>query len=646
MRHLRTGLLQVASALSRFGGLRQGLVVLLLGIALMDAQACSCAISSNDEQAFLNASLVFRARLLSSRELSTAEQQTGAGWARERTLRGRYLMLESFKGPATARVIEVDSPAGGSAACGFDDAPGSERLMVALGQSGSGYWSDLCVMQPRPELLQAHRAQRNDFQARVQAQPDDRALHLAYGKFLLQAQSLEPARQVFENLLQRGPAELEARLGLAQARLALGQQGQALADFEAVLAEQADNAAARRGRREALMRLGRYAELAREAGLDLQGYRAEPGEAGNFSGLDLRGARFQSARLRGFNFSAADLRGSDFRGAELDNCSFVGARLEGARFDAAAAPSERFPPAGSVTTMSGVDFSHSDLRQLNLSGLRLNQARFTQAKLQAVNLHQTQLSHSNWQDSQVEAVDLSGAQLDGADLRGARFSHSDLRGATFAGYSSDFFAMADLRGTDLSTARLDEVRWLPALIDCKTRFPAGLDLQALPLLPMWQGCEGTVPLTGLSDGFAYAPRERHSYPAYASRPGINFRHFAGRGMPMQGRKLAGYNVSDSDFSDSDFSHADLRDLAIDHSNFEGSDFRQANLQQARFWKVSLRGSDWRGADLRGALLLDLDLRATQLEGARFEGACYNANTLWPDGFQIRRSGLKRCETEP
>ena len=102
----------------------------------------------------------------------------------------------------------------------------------------------------------------------------------------------------------------------------------------------------------------------------------------------------------------------------------------------------------------------------------------------------------------------------------------------------------------------------------------------------------------------------------------------------------------ADFSDSDFSHADLRDLAIDHSNFEGSDFRQANLQQARFWKVSLRGSDWRGADLRGALLLDLDLRATQLEGARFEGACYNANTLWPDGFQIRRSGLKRCETTP
>ncbi|MCV2351387.1 pentapeptide repeat-containing protein [Paucibacter sp. Y2R2-4] len=614
-----------------------------LAIALAGtAQAASCSMEGGPEQQFLGASLLFRGKLIDQRELSEAERSKDPKRPSTRTLRGRYLLLESFKGPAAQAIITVDSPAGGDAAGGFNDAIGTERLMVALGQSGSGYWSDLCLWSPGPELLQKHQAERRDFEARIKTTPDDPALQQAYGSFLLRAQSFEQAAQVFDTLLQGWPAEIDARLGLAQARFGLGHHDQALGGFEAVLAEQRENAPALRGRSEALMRMGRYAELA-QPGLALQGYQAAQGEAGNFSGKDLRGAQFQSARLHSFDFSGADLRDSDFRDAKLDNSSFVGAKLDGARFAAAPSTADGAAPAGTVASLSGVDFSRSELRQLDLSRLRLSQARFVQARLQQVNLRQAQLSGSDWQGSQAEALDLSGAQLDGANLRGASFSHSDLRGVSFAGYSSEFFTMADLRGTDLSSARLDLVRWMPTLIDCHTRFPADLDLRTLPLLPLWQGCEGNPPLTGLSQGHPYAPRQRQTYPAYASRPGISFHHFAGQNMPMQDRNLAGYNVSDSDFSGSDFSRADLSDLAIDHSNFEGSDFRQANLQRARFWKVSLRGSDWRGADLRGAIFLDLDLRSTQLASARFEGACYNAATRWPAGFQARKAGLRRCE---
>lgn len=68
------------------------------------------------------------------------------------------------------------------------------------------------------------------------------------------------------------------------------------------------------------------------AGEDLSdGYFFE----GNFSEVNLRGAKLQRACLIGADFRWADLRGADFTGAYLGEATFYGANLKGADFTGA-----------------------------------------------------------------------------------------------------------------------------------------------------------------------------------------------------------------------------------------------------------------------------------------------------------------------
>ena len=113
-------------------------------------------------------------------------------------------------------------------------------------------------------------------------------------------------------------------------------------------------------------------------------------------------------------------------------------------------------------SLPGLQLAHADLRRTILieSDLR-------HAILVCASLEQAVLRKTDFRDS-----DLRQANMDGADLFRANLSGADLRDASLV---SAFLKCADLRGTDLSTARgLTESQIGDAFGDNRTRLPGGV----------------------------------------------------------------------------------------------------------------------------------------------------------------------------
>lgn len=118
--------------------------------------------------------------------------------------------------------------------------------------------------------------------------------------------------------------------------------------------------------------------------------------------------------------------------------------------------------------------------------------------------------------------------------------------------------------------------------------------------------------------------------------------------------LAGQNLVGLPLSGADFARADLTSANLSESDLSGANLARADLHGANLTRSQLRGAylgperipdapDTRGAnltdaDLTDANLTDADLRHADLSGANLTRATltnvfYDAQTLWPNGFQ-------------
>nr|WP_316639963.1 pentapeptide repeat-containing protein [uncultured Roseateles sp.] len=601
---------------------------LLLFASSLGAQACSCSFVSPDGY-FSKTSLAFSGRVIEVKAVTPCNDDRPSCGNRQ----ARFALIESIKGPMSQEV-EINYTEADGANCGRSFRVGETYTVSARGDRRQGFSSNACSgFLTGSALLATYQAERQRLAAGLAAKPDDHELLLAQGAFYLQAQEFDDAHDSFAQLLRANADDARALAGRGAARFGQQQFAEALQDFLAALLRQPNLREALQGRQAALIKLKRFDEVA-GPGLSLNGYVQAYRDAPiKLASADLKGSSLRAAQLQGADFSHADLRGSDFEGAKLMGVSFVSARLDGATFKATDLGGSDF----SAADLRGADFSHANLRSAKLGGAQLEGAIFRLA-----NFSQADLSNTRW-----EGHDLSGLAFEGADLRGAVFSHSSLNGARFKSIWPDFFPLLDLRGTDLSGASLDGVVWGPALVDCRTRFPADFDGRRHPLLPLWSDCPAGTPLpqTGLSAGYAYERPRPSYYPAYALTKGMVLHQVVSPRSAMQGLNLAGYRIADSQFDGSDFSQANLADLSLDQGSFESVNFGGANLQRARMWGTRLNGADFRQADLRGAIFLGLDLRKTQLAGARFENSCYGAGMRWPAGFKPEAAGIKPCPVQ-
>jgi uncharacterized protein YjbI with pentapeptide repeats len=54
--------------------------------------------------------------------------------------------------------------------------------------------------------------------------------------------------------------------------------------------------------------------------------------------------------------------------------------------------------------------------------------------------------------------------------------------------------------------------------------------------------------------------------------------------------------------------------------------------------VSFSGSSFIDASLAGARLYAVDFRGARLKGVKLDGVCFDAKTVWPDGFNAAAAG--------
>lgn len=119
-------------------------------------------------------------------------------------------------------------------------------------------------------------------------------------------------------------------------------------------------------------------------------------------------------------------------------------------------------------TLTGQNFSRSQLDHADLQGQDLHGADFSQADLTAANFTDADLRDTNFRGAALWFVNLHGARLAGADFSGAWMPGAKLHGV-------------DLRGASLAAAELRYARY-----DEQTLWPDGVDPQERGAKLPWQ----------------------------------------------------------------------------------------------------------------------------------------------------------------
>jgi uncharacterized protein YjbI with pentapeptide repeats len=189
----------------------------------------------------------------------------------------------------------------------------------------------------------------------------------------------------------------------------------------------------------------------------------------DFTGADLRGARFFNAHLERANFTYADLRDATFYGGYLDDANFSKANVQGTGFYNLIPTIDQLARADNwilakLEDWSSLGLSGDQKRRLLASDFR--GCDFSQFR-DSLSLRYAELGGFDLSKSVLRGVNVTRANLQGADLSGARLSQAD--------FSDAILDDADLRGADLSqTKGLTRIQISKAHMDAKTLLPGYL----------------------------------------------------------------------------------------------------------------------------------------------------------------------------
>jgi uncharacterized protein YjbI with pentapeptide repeats len=195
----------------------------------------------------------------------------------------------------------------------------------------------------------------------------------------------------------------------------------------------------------------------------------------NFENANLRNADLRKSRLAFGSFEEATLKDTDLRETKSRYVDFTGAELSDADLSKGQLQGANFEDA----YINSADLRHAKLDTAKFHNTAAAVADFTNASLQSARMHDTILVRAILTESNLE-----DAEFRGANLRYARFKpacnleedpaerpNSDPTAASLE--EARFFDGTDLRGTDLSGARLYQAAFRDVLIDQETKF--GLD---------------------------------------------------------------------------------------------------------------------------------------------------------------------------
>lgn len=268
----------------------------------------------------------------------------------------------------------------------------------------------------------------------------------------------------------------------------------------------------------------------------------------------------------------------------------------------------------------------------------------------------------------------------GRHYRGQSFRNCDLR---FARFLDCAFAGCDFEGAlleratfincDLSLACFEgaDLQWTRLLGDCK--LPANLELSA----PQWLtiGPRARLCCAPLKREFLFSeslPEAnlsgadlRFSCLDECNLNGANLSFADIRGASLQNANLRGTSILASDFRKSNLRGTDFGGCKFNRlTKFKGAvydrttnwgeitaqgavellrdgDYSRMDLSSVFLADADLRYAKFEGANLRMSTLFGCDLANAVLDGSDLRGAVFSRDTLFPEGFDVERSGARR-----
>lgn len=624
----------------------------LAALAYLPLQAIACSCWHPEPEEYLaSARLVFKGKVISvdSGNLALGALPPGAGGVTIRGpqsgMRARFKIDKLWKGNATEEV-DVSYTASDGANCGWSFKVGQDVTVFAGASAPGIYSTSMCMMIPfasytgqgdtrYTNALTAYRARLDGLNQKLLGDPSDVRALRDRAMLFAQYKDFAEADSAYGQVLEVSPRDLPAVLGRANARYETMQYDGALSDFNLALAIQLRHPEAQRGRTMTLVKMGRSEQLG-VLDRDFSGFDSGYTQRVSFAGLDLRGANFKGAKLSRVDFSGADLRGADFSEANMHTVNFTDARLERARFDRL--------KSGYSTSFKGATAQFASFKKANLFTAKFDdavlvKADFDGAKLESVPFKGASLRGATFRGASLLLADLTGVEwngqdLSGSDLRGAKLNGAILRGVSLRGAQLGYIDagvpnVGDWRGADLSSADISDAKWGAVLTDCRTKFPAHVLPEKLPLLPLWGGCSGPAPATTLKAG-------------YERQRGPRLDDLQAPGSQLANRNFSGFGFWKINFDGSDFSGANLSKADFQGGSYETTRFDGALLKEALLLGIDFKGASFSGADLSGARLDRADMSRANLDAVVLRDSCFTATTKWPEGFDALAAGAKVC----
>lgn len=341
-----------------------------------------------------------------------------------------------------------------------------------------------------------------------------------------------------------------------------------------------------------------------------------------FTLVDFTGASFRSVDLRQANFTCYfDGQLEDFvylPGTVLSGADLRGANLAGANFDphtciAYAGPLDRLDLTGVIidattnvsgTIFSGVDLSHTDMRQFHWTNANFKVVPATEHNAALPTLfHGAIFDGIDFTKAPYNTIFVNGANtngiLAGADLSSASFvsailsnsviEHTILRANfTKANLDGASFAQKDLRGTNFTFASLQKAQMANVFLGVSDE----------------QYTQDPTLAANLS--FAYMPGANldHADLRHANFTSV---HLYGTPATVSGALMGNANFGGAILSGLDFKAAQLQNVNFQGAQLVGCPLNNAIVTNANFASAHLEGADFTGANMASAILTNAAL---------------------------------------
>ena len=127
--------------------------------------------------------------------------------------------------------------------------------------------------------------------------------------------------------------------------------------------------------------------------------------------------------------------------------------------------------------------------------------------------------------------------------------------------------------------------------------------------------------------------------------GAHLRHTNLEFVNLRNANLEGVDLEGANLRTAFLSGTKLSGANLEYTNLENAKLEYATLKAATLEGAMLRGAILKGANLMGANLMDAILGDANLEGANLVDAWFDADTIWPAGFDPIGAGAKKVKWE-